>query len=87
MWTFEPHVAEQTFRDWLAEYKIPVRFEERLDLQNGVNKTDAYIETIVMESGLQVAAHVFIDATYEGDLLGRCRRLLSRGTRKQCDLR
>ena len=69
MWTFEPHVAEQTFRDWLAEYKIPVRFEERLDLQNGVNKTDAHIDTIVMESGLQVAANVFIDATYEGDLL------------------
>ena len=69
MWTFEPHVAEQTFRDWLAEYKIPVLFEERLDLQNGVNKTGVRIDTIVMESGLRVAADVFIDATYEGDLL------------------
>ncbi len=69
MWTFEPHVAEQTYRDWLAEYHIPVRFEERLDLKQGVVKTGPHIEAIVMESGLRVTGRVFIDATYEGDLM------------------
>ncbi len=69
MWTFEPQVAEQTYRDWLAEYKIPVRFEQRLDLKNGVRKTGPHIGSIVMENGKEYAGKVFIDATYEGDLL------------------
>lgn len=32
MWTFEPHVAEQVFRDWVAEAFVEVVFEARLDL-------------------------------------------------------
>mgnify|MGYP002624332458 CR=1 FL=1 len=48
MWTFEPHVAEQTYRDWLAEYHIPVRFEERLDLKQGVVQTGSHIDEIVL---------------------------------------
>ena len=69
MWTFEPHVAEQIFRSWLTEYQVPVRFNERLELKDGVKTNGAHIEEIQMESGLRVSGKVFIDATYEGDLL------------------
>ncbi len=71
MWTFEPHVAEQIYRDWLAELKVPVVFGERLDLRNGVAKRDGRIESIRMESGHEFRGRMFIDATYEGDLMAK----------------
>ena len=35
MWTFEPHVAEQVYRAWIAEAGVDVVFGERLDLGPG----------------------------------------------------
>jgi len=69
MWTFEPHVAEKIFNDLLEEAQIKVFFNERLNLKNGVNKIDQKIQTITMESGLIFKGKMFIDATYEGDLM------------------
>jgi hypothetical protein len=72
MWTFEPHVAERVYRDWLAETQVRVLFEERLDLgPGGVLKLDGRIREIRMESGLVIQGDVFIDATYEGDLMAK----------------
>src|SRR5688572_19247464 len=51
MWTFEPHVAETIFRDMLAEAKVPVVFQSRLDLNDGVTKQDGRITAIRMEDG------------------------------------
>jgi hypothetical protein len=62
MWTFEPHVAEK-----MAE----LVFRQRLDLRSGVKKEGPQIKEIVMESGQRFAGHVFIDTTYEGDLMAR----------------
>lgn len=69
MWTFEPHVAEQVLRDMLAEHSVPVVFGERLDLDGGVVKHGARIQSIRMESGREFLGRMFVDATYEGDLL------------------
>lgn len=69
MWTFEPHVAEAIFNRWIADARIPVKFGERLDLKDGVRKRGDAIESIRMESGLTLEGRVFIDATYEGDLM------------------
>ncbi len=69
MWTFEPHVAAQVFRELLAEAGIEPLMSERLDRQNGVKKDGPRIESIATESGRTFAARVFIDATYEGDLM------------------
>ncbi|MBI1349270.1 FAD-dependent oxidoreductase [bacterium] len=70
MWTFEPHVAEQIYRDWLKDLDIPVVFGERLILnETGVSKQGARITAIKMESGKSFAGEMFIDATYEGDLM------------------
>lgn len=71
MWTFEPHVAEAIFDRWMADAKIPVHKGERLDLKDGVRKQDGAIRSIRMESGLEFEGSVFIDATYEGDLMAK----------------
>ncbi|MDZ7379353.1 MAG: FAD-dependent oxidoreductase [candidate division KSB1 bacterium] len=71
MWLFEPHVAEQVYRDWLKEVGVTVVFGERLDLKNGVMKTGARITGIRMESGRTFVGKMFIDATYEGDLMAK----------------
>jgi hypothetical protein len=71
MWTFEPKVASQVYRDLIKEYQIEIIPNERLDLTkgNGVVVEDGRIKKITMESGRSFEAKMFIDATYEGDLL------------------
>ncbi|MFA6240864.1 MAG: FAD-dependent oxidoreductase, partial [Candidatus Hydrogenedentales bacterium] len=70
-WTFEPHVAEDTFKAMIAEAKITVLYDERLDLAKGVEKDQGRIVGIVMESGRRIEGRMFIDATYEGDLMAK----------------
>jgi hypothetical protein len=69
MWTFEPHVASEVFRDWLAESQVVLVTGERLDRPDGVTKQEDRIVKIRMESGRTFAAAMFIDASYEGDLM------------------
>jgi len=69
MWTFEPHVAEQVLRAMLAEHEVPVLFGMRLDRRREVSKSGAKLVSIHMESGLKISGSVFIDTTYEGDLM------------------
>lgn len=69
MWTFEPHVAEAIFNQMVREHSIPVVFGERLDRTTGVKKDGTRITAIVMESGKTFLGRMFIDATYEGDLM------------------
>lgn len=71
MWTFEPHVAEKIMNDFVTEFGVKVFKGERLDLQNGVVKEDGKIREIKMESGKTFTGYVFIDATYEGDLMAK----------------
>lgn len=71
MWTFEPHVAEAIFKKMLAEVDAPVHYGERLDLKNGVERDGLRIVRIKMESGRTYAGKMFIDASYEGDLLAK----------------
>lgn len=69
MWTFEPHAASKIYRDMLGEAKIEPSMNERLDRRRGIRKSGPRIESITMESGRTFAAKMFIDATYEGDLM------------------
>lgn len=70
-WTFEPHVAEHVFEDLVREASVPVVRGERLDLASGVRKDGVRIVTLTMESGRTFAGRVFIDASYEGDVLAK----------------
>ncbi len=69
MWNFEPHVAEQVFEDFVSEYKIQVFRDNWLDRENGVEMKDGRIVSISMLNGKKFEGNVFIDATYEGDLM------------------
>ncbi|MEX2174115.1 MAG: FAD-dependent oxidoreductase, partial [Pirellulaceae bacterium] len=69
MWTFEPHVAERLMEQFCAEAGVAVIRQQRLDLKSGVEKQDGRIVSIKMESGKVFRGKMFIDATYEGDLM------------------
>jgi lysophospholipase L1-like esterase len=69
MWHFEPHVAETILRDMLQESNVRVLLNGKLDLKSGVVKEGKSIRQVRLESGDSIAAKVFIDATYEGDLM------------------
>jgi hypothetical protein len=69
MWTFEPHVAAQIYREMLVEASVRPLMNERLVRSRGVKRNAGRIESITMESGRSFAAKMFIDATYEGDLM------------------
>lgn len=71
MW-FEPKAAKFVFRKMIMENKIPVLHSERLSLTKGVIKdSQNSIKEIVMESGMKISGKVFIDASYEGDLMAK----------------
>ncbi|MEM6845490.1 MAG: FAD-dependent oxidoreductase [Bacteroidota bacterium] len=69
MWTFEPSAALQVYQQMLADATVEVVMNERLNRDSGVAKPDNQITQITTESGTTYAGKVFIDATYEGDLL------------------
>lgn len=67
---FEPHVAEETFLRFVAETNVPVLPGQRL---KAVRKTGNRITEVETEDGSIVRARIFIDATYEGDLMAMAR--------------
>lgn len=69
MWIFEPNIAEKVFEDFVSEYKIKVHRDKWLDRENGVKKENGKIVSIRTLSDQTYVGKVFIDVTYEGDLL------------------
>ncbi len=69
MWIFEPHVAEEIFEDLVNEYHLEVFREELLDRSHGVTLKDGKIQSIKTLTGNIYQGKIFIDATYEGDLM------------------
>ncbi|UYQ92493.1 FAD-dependent oxidoreductase [Chitinophaga horti] len=71
-WIFEPHTAEAVFNDYIKRGKVPVWYGHRILKADKVNGT---IKSITVEdaSGANkvIAGKVFIDCTYEGDLMAR----------------
>jgi hypothetical protein len=69
MWTFEPKVTEHILRAMLDEHKVHVVLGERLDRSKGVKLDGKRIISVTMESGKAFGGKVFIDTSYEGDLM------------------
>ena len=74
-WTFEPHVAENLFRDYIMKADVPVWYQYRLV---SAAKKEGKIQEIIVESSDRpgqdlrtVKAKMFIDCTYEGDLMAK----------------
>ncbi len=70
MWVFEPSAALNVYHEMLENTPgIRIVYNERLDRETGVVIKKGDIQSIIMESGQKYKAKVFIDATYEGDLM------------------
>ncbi|GAB2796172.1 FAD-dependent oxidoreductase [Rhabdobacter roseus] len=75
-WTFEPKVAKKYLQQYLDEANLKVLYSHRIV---SAQKQGASIRTIVLENSQKpsaatnrtVAAKVFIDCSYEGDLMAR----------------
>lgn len=70
-WVYESRIAEKIMLDMLEEAGVKLWFNERLQFEDGIKKRGTRITAISMESGKTVNAKVFIDATYEGDLMAK----------------
>lgn len=73
-WIFEPKVADSIFNDYVKRADIKVLYKHRIIQANVDN---GYIKNIILESTdrtnpeKSVSAKVFIDCSYEGDLMAK----------------
>lgn len=75
-WIFEPSVAESIFKDYIEESGVNVLYNSRL---HKVNKRGRVISSIMVENSSisskrnnqLIEAKVFIDCSYEGDLMAK----------------
>lgn len=75
-WIFEPHVAEETFQGYIRSAGVNVLYSSRL---KSVGKKDIAISFITVENAVHpetatnriIKAKVFIDCSYEGDLMAK----------------
>ena len=65
-WRFEPHVAEQVFREMLDEADVDVRFGSEL---TAVRTSARGIDCLGLAGGPDLCAGTFVDASYTGDLV------------------
>ena len=70
-WLHEPHVAEEIFRDMLREASVQIFENQRLSEEDGVRKQGLEVASISTETGDRFAAKIFIDSSYEGDLMAQ----------------
>ena len=75
-WQFEPKAASKVFSDYIAESKISIIYNKRLQ---SVTKEGEWIKTITLEESQDpdtapnqiISARMFIDCSYEGDLMAQ----------------
>jgi len=65
-WVFEPHAAEDVLYEMLNESGVAILLKQPL---RSVTKQGGAILEITTEGGFAIQAAIFIDATYEGDLM------------------
>ncbi|HEU0294476.1 MAG TPA: FAD-dependent oxidoreductase [Anaerolineales bacterium] len=71
-WYPEPHVAEKVLQDMVQETQaVEVFYGHRLKERDGVKKEEARITEIRMENGSTFHSAIFVDASYEGDLMAQ----------------
>jgi hypothetical protein len=68
VWYFEPSAAQRIYKEWLEKAEVPVYCEQHLA---AVDKKAGRIAQITMENGNVFRAKMFIDASYEGDLMAK----------------
>ena len=77
MWTFEPSAALKILEGWEKKEKLEIHRGKRLDRSAGKVKVDEVeglglqrkIKSFKTEDGTEYRGKMFVDATYEGDLM------------------
>ncbi len=75
-WTFEPHVADNVFKQFIVEGEVEILLEHRIV---GLTKQNGWIREVEAQStaGFSNSPHkiikaaMFIDCSYEGDLMAK----------------
>ncbi|MES1215593.1 MAG: FAD-dependent oxidoreductase [Bacteroidota bacterium] len=75
-WIFEPHVAENLFKEYIQRGKVNVLFSYRLKqvIKNGIRINEIVVENSAhpdKKSDQTISAKMFLDCTYEGDLMAK----------------
>jgi len=70
-WLAEPHVSEDIFGAMLGEAGVKVVFGARLREHHGVTAENHNIVSVTSEDGHEWRARVFVDCSYDGDLLAQ----------------
>jgi len=76
-WIFEPHVASNTYDGYIKSAKLDIKYQQRL--VNVKKNADGFITSITVESSANpgtasyqtISAKMFIDCSYEGDLMAK----------------
>lgn len=69
MWTFEPSAAMSVYQKMMAPYDIDIFYGKKLNRTSGVILQNGKILSIETEEGERFAGKMFLDCTYEGDLM------------------
>jgi flavin-dependent dehydrogenase len=74
--TFEPHVAENVYNSYIKEENVSVLFDHRVISAKSLNKiiTEIVVENSThpqTDTNVVIDAKVFIDTSYEGDLMAK----------------
>lgn len=70
MWQFEPKIAERIFEEWAAKAGVTIVRNQPIDRSaQGVEKREGRVIAFRSKAGQRFTGKVFIDATYEGDLM------------------
>ena len=73
-WIFEPSVAESIFKDYISRGNVEVLYGHRIvdAKKQGASITSINVESVDnLAQTKSIAAKVFIDCSYEGDLMAR----------------
>ncbi|BCX49302.1 FAD-dependent dehydrogenase [Haloferula helveola] len=64
------HVAEQVFLEMLADAEVPVKYGQLIE---GVEMKNSTLVSLAVRGGESYEAKIFVDATYEGDLMAKAK--------------
>ena len=70
-WRSEPQVGEAIFNEWLRAAGVEVHLGERLKEHGGVEVEGKRLTALVTESGIRWSGKIFVDCSYEGDVMAQ----------------
>lgn len=70
-WVYESGVGERIMKDMLEESGVEILYNSHITLTDGVELKNGKIKSIRTLNGIRIRAKVFVDASYEGDLMAQ----------------